>query len=112
MTPRGVVLFRHPGPSTVHGPSRYCLDQILRAEGYQIVTRVVKDRSEVKSGECTYALDNVKGLGVFLEIEIITKDTSAVGAAEVKIKSIAAELGLDDDMIETEKYDRLISEKP
>ena len=49
---------------------------------------------------------------MFLEIETITKDTSAVGAAEVKIKSIAAELGLDDDMIETEKYDRLISEKP
>ena len=87
------------------------MDQILRAEGYQIVTRVVKDRSEVKSGEYTYALDDVKGLGVFLEIEIIGEDDSQVESASATINTIAATLGLDDSMIETKKYDRLMSDK-
>lgn len=88
------------------------MNDILLAEDYRVATRVAKKRVEYKEDEVTYALDDVEGLGAFIEIEIIADDNSALSAYEAKIESIALSLGLSGDMIESKKYDRLMSEQP
>jgi adenylate cyclase class 2 len=85
------------------------MDQILRAEDYRQVTKVIKDRSEAHYQNLTYALDNVQKLGWFIEIESLIEDTADLKKAENAIMAAAAKLSLSEDMIETKKYDQLIS---
>ncbi len=84
------------------------MTEILQADNYRIVTAVLKDRLEIKQGHITYALDTVKRLGDFLEIEILTKDENSMRVAEAEIKKAALQFGLQDSDIEAKKYDQLL----
>lgn len=87
------------------------MEDILKADDYRIVTQVTKDRLEIKQGHVTYALDQVKYLGGFLEIEILTESEDSIAIAETEIKQAAMNFGLSDSAIEIKKYDQLISSR-
>ena len=87
------------------------MHSILSADDYQVVTKVTKDRLEVKDGALTYALDTVRHLGFFLEIEVMTAGEDEISNAETQIKAAAEKFGLTDTEIETKKYDQLMKKK-
>lgn len=82
---------------------------ILTEIGYTLVTCIEKDRTEYEGDGVTVCLDDVVGLGKFIEIEIMCDSESQVALAEDKIMGVALKLGLDASDIETKKYDQLMN---
>lgn len=84
--------------------------EILLAMDYRSVTKVDKIRLEIKTDTVTFALDTVKGLGDFLEIEVLAKDERSLAKTEKVIMAKAAELDLSRTDLEPKKYDKMIAE--
>lgn len=72
---------------------------ILGALGYRELAPVIKLRQYYHKGEVTACVDQVEGLGSFLELEILVKDGSQKEEALTKIERILK--ALDSDMKET-----------
>lgn len=83
---------------------------ILIAMDYRPVTKVDKIRIEVQTKLATFALDTVKHLGDFLEIEVMAEDENNLLETDIYIMTAAAELGLTKADIEPKKYDKLMTE--
>lgn len=83
------------------------MQKIIEEMGYSLVTCVDKERLESRRDNLTIALDDVSGLGNFLEIEVMT-DESDQGETEALIFETAAEFGLGRHDIEAKKYDQLV----
>ena len=67
---------------------------ILRAIGYApAAPEVVKDRTMLQKENVTACLDNVYGLGEFLELEILADSEEQKGAALERIENILNDLG-------------------
>ena len=67
---------------------------ILRAIGYApAAPEVVKDRTMLQKENVTACLDNVYGLGEFLELEILADSEEQKGAALDRIENILNDLG-------------------
>lgn len=84
--------------------------QILAEMDYRLVTLVDKVWRKVSTGEVTLALDCVKGLGDFLEIEIVVPDGSHLAMAEPRIIKTAADYALAEADLEYQKYDKLLAQ--
>jgi len=82
--------------------------QALLAMGWHSVIHIEKVRWHYHAGGVTYDLDNVKGLGDYLEIEIVSEKDSD---AEATLISIAQSLGIASDRIERRNYGTLLQEK-
>lgn len=79
----------------------------LLAMGWHDVIHLEKVRQHYHAGGVTYDLDDVKGLGNFLEIELVAeKDANA----EATLISIAESLGITAGQIEHRSYGRLLEE--
>lgn len=89
--------------------SSQTMEAILLETDFRAVTTVIKDRIEFTGHGLTYALDTVKGLGSFIEIEVVAEDSSRLAEIEEEIMSAAIKLGLDESDIEEKKYDQLIA---
>ena len=85
------------------------MQAILDEMDYRLVTRVGKDRLEVKEGSIVFALDTVDELGSFLEIEILAENTDNLSGLERQIMETARVYGLTEADIEPKKYDRMIA---
>jgi len=82
---------------------------ILKELDFRPITTVDKIRLEVSAGTITYALDKVKNLSDFLEIEITTDNQNEQAEAEQRIMAAAATFGFTEQEIEPKKYDQLIA---
>jgi adenylate cyclase class 2 len=82
--------------------------KILREIGFQEVVSVVKQRSVYQYEDAEICVDVVEGLGYFIEIEIMCSEEEQ-GAAIQRINDIAKELSLNEDQVETQKYDFLLT---
>ena len=69
-----------------------------------------KVRLEAKIDGTSFMLDSVKGVGDFLEIEVLSQEESSIAEAEKHIMAIAVELELTDKDIELRKYDQLVAQ--
>jgi adenylate cyclase class 2 len=85
------------------------MQAILVEMNYRLVTKVEKDRLEVKKDLMTLALDAVDDLGSFLEIEILAEDAENVAELDQQIMVVAKEFGLTAVDIEPKKYDQMIA---
>jgi adenylate cyclase class 2 len=74
------------------------------------VTTVDKVRFETKTSEVTFCIDEVKGLGNFIEIEVLAEDKSNLKDIERQIMTTASSYGLTDKDIESKKYDILVTQ--
>ncbi|MGN0392328.1 MAG: class IV adenylate cyclase [Bariatricus sp.] len=70
------------------------MDKILRALGFFQVAGVTKTRCYMKRDEMTACLDQVEGLGDFLELEVIVADESLREGYLQMMEGLLAELGL------------------
>lgn len=83
---------------------------ILTALGGVLVTEVSKHRKTFSASDrALLLLDNVKHLGMFLEIEVMSDEERSDNNPEGLISRLAESLGLSSDDIEPRKYDELIS---
>lgn len=68
--------------------------QILEAVGFhKVFPKVIKDRTMLQYGEMTACLDQVEGLGDFLELEILVDREEQKDAAQERIASVLETLG-------------------
>lgn len=82
--------------------------EALLAMGWHSVIRIEKVRWHYHAGGVTYDLDDVKGLGNFLEIELVAeKDADA----EATLINLAKSLGVTAEQIERRSYGRLQEEE-
>ncbi len=82
--------------------------EILRRLGFNEDVVVRKRRLVYKLGDVTFELNDVEGLGGFLDIEVISDDVSE---AKGKIWEVAKALGLSEEDVEPRLYQELMKEK-
>ncbi len=75
--------------------------EILSRLGFRVIRKVVKRRRIYRYGEVTICLDDVEGLGKFVEIEVKSDD---VDSAKRKVFEVAELLGLDPSNSIRESY--------
>ena len=85
------------------------MQAVLTEMDYHLVTKVEKDRLEIKKDRVAFALDTVDKLGSFLEIEILAEDTEDLAELEQQIMVAAKAFGLSETDIEPKKYDQMIA---
>jgi len=83
------------------------LEAILSRLGFQRAAGVSKTREFYEIGPVTVTLDDVEGLGSFVEIEILTEDGQEDAAR--RIGAIAKGLGVDGPPIYTSYLEMLLS---
>ncbi|WP_297490361.1 class IV adenylate cyclase [Thermococcus sp.] len=82
--------------------------EILRRLGFNEDVVVRKRRLVYKLGDVTFELNDVEGLGGFLDIEVISDD---VPEAKGRIWEVAKALGLSEEDVEPRLYQELMKEK-
>jgi adenylate cyclase class 2 len=70
---------------------------ILDGLGYDAVAEVHKDRERFAVGEGVVALDDIDGLGTFVEVELDVETEGGVPTARNRAAEILRDLGLDPD---------------
>ncbi|MCM2466831.1 class IV adenylate cyclase [Methanoculleus oceani] len=83
------------------------LEGILSRLGFRLAATVSKMREFYEMGDVTVTLDDVEGLGTFIEIEILTEDDKEDAADRIGV--IAKELGVDGPPIYTSYLEMLLS---
>ena len=80
-----------------------CLD-------WNLVTRVVKTRRSTQIDGITVVVDDVEGLGQFVELEVLVATTEEVEHALSSISQLCTKLGISKEWEEERKYDELLME--
>lgn len=91
--------------------SRENFEYILNALGYKPEIEKVKVGYHFEESGINLELSHVKGLGNFIEIEIVEEDNTEVEAAKEKIFNILDDLGISRDKIEDRYYTQMLKEK-
>ena len=84
------------------------MEQILRILGFELSAEVCKRRTKYSFGDIVIALDEVEGLGIFLEAEAVGDDTNWEAQRE-RVLSILTRLGLDEPI--RSSYLEMLEEK-
>ncbi|MBP1912726.1 class IV adenylate cyclase [Thermococcus stetteri] len=82
--------------------------EILKRLGFNEDVWVKKRRLVYRLGDVTFELNDVEGLGAFLDIEVMSDD---VEYAKRRIWEIAKKLGLSEKDVEPRLYQELLKEK-
>lgn len=85
------------------------LEEILSRLGFRRTATVLKVREFYEMGGVTVTLDDIEGLGLFIEIEILTEENREDAAD--RIGAIAKELGVDGPPIYTSYLEMLLSKQ-
>lgn len=87
------------------------LDRIICTLGFTEWIRVKKVRRSAKKGEITITLDDVEGLGQFVEMERIVAEDSDSVKIQDELFAFLKQLGMTDSNREMCGYDTLMYEK-
>lgn len=77
------------------------------AMGFAPTVRIVKTRRRGRWGEVSLCVDDVTGLGVFLELERLVPPETPGLAAQAELAGMVGSLGVDTERVE-ETYDSLL----
>lgn len=115
INPSGIMLWIVKGPEAdrceavnINNASK--ARSMLHTMGYRQVLEVNKQRSIYFVGEFHITLDRLEGLGDFAELAIMTEDESKLEVYRQELLSLANELGLFAEQLETRSYRELIHE--
>lgn len=72
--------------------------QMLTALGWQEVVTVDKVRLESKTEDYTICIDDVAGLGLFIELEVLAEDDVDVDALQKQMRSFLKSLNIDGEL--------------
>lgn len=88
------------------------MERIITYLGYDTVIRVNKVRTKVHAGEIEVCMDEVEGLGTFIEVELMIADDGDGARAEERLDAFLDSLGIsEDDRVFTRGYDVLLYER-
>ena len=72
--------------------------QMLTALGWQEVVTVDKVRLESKTEDYTICIDEVAGLGLFIELEVLTEDSADVKNIQQQMRNFLKNLNIDGEL--------------
>ena len=72
--------------------------QMLTVLGWQEIVTVDKVRLESKTEEYTICIDEVAGLGLFIELEILTEDDANAGDIQQQMHTFLKNLNIDGEL--------------
>ena len=87
------------------------MTKILELLELKKVVEVSKTRRKSLFGGVTICYDQVRGLGDYIELEVVVSTQEEVDIVIQKIQNLAKELGLSENDIEKRKYDTLVFDK-
>ena len=83
---------------------------IFKALGFVLDVQILKERYVGTLGEFALCLDEVEGLGIFIELEKIVDDNAMVGVVQAEMRRVLEELGLGGEVCKL-SYEAMIREK-
>ena len=86
------------------------VEDFIACLGWNLVTRVVKTRRSAQADGITIVVDDVEGLGQFVELEVLVATTEEVEHALSSISQLCTKLGISKEWEEERKYDELLME--
>ncbi len=72
--------------------------QMLTALGWQEIVTVDKVRLESKTKDYTICIDEVAGLGLFIELEVLTEDSADVKNIQQQMRNFLKNLNIDGEL--------------
>jgi adenylate cyclase class 2 len=78
--------------------------EILRHTGFEYVATIRKRRVFFDIEDITASIDNIEGIGLFLELEAMAKGEKKMHVARTKLLSLVERLGFDPRKIVRESY--------
>ena len=72
--------------------------QMLTALGWQEIVTVDKNRLESKTEDYTICIDEVAGLGLFIELEVLAEDDVDVDTLQKQMRSFLKSLNIDGEL--------------
>lgn len=94
---------------TVKIDSAERMAEILTSLGFVPSAKVIKRRTKYALGDVTFALDDVQGLGLFLEVEVEAIGDANLEDQRTKVISILSQIGLGESI--RKSYLELLTEK-
>lgn len=91
--------------------SRDVMEQILLLQGYKEAVRVQKTRRTAAHNGWEICLDQVEGLGSFIEVEQMAEDGADPRAIYESLKAFLGSIGLQESAVTTMRYDIMILTK-
>ncbi len=85
--------------------------RMLREIGFSKYVEIEKNRMEGKIADIVICIDEVKGLGCFIEVEKIVHNDSEIESAEQKVREFLLSLGVNLDQICDKRYHTMLHEK-
>jgi adenylate cyclase class 2 len=85
--------------------------EFIELLGWTAVTEVRKSRRTGVFRDTTVVVDQVEGLGMFIELEIMVESEQETSLALAQIDSVSKALKLLGDWVEPRKYDELLNRR-
>lgn len=88
--------------------SREQMERILSLMGFTEAARVKKSRIKTRHANWEVCIDEVAGLGAFIELEELAAESADIGAIQAKMRDFLASLGVEASDTGLQRYDVLI----
>lgn len=84
------------------------MERIIRQLGYELFSDITKIRQKTKVGDIEVCVDEVEGLGAFIEAELLMPDDANHDAAVGRLWQLLTSFGITPDSEVHEGYDVLV----
>jgi adenylate cyclase class 2 len=117
-TGRNLLTLKRPGINDLHNTEHETaiadvgeMNAILELMGYKLMVEVRKKRRKANAFGLDFCLDEVEGLGWYVEVEKLTEDSSDVELVQEELFSFLETVGITREDRETRGYDVLVFQK-
>lgn len=114
-TERSILTLKRPGVNELHSTEHETsiadpkeMHEILLLMGYNPIVEVKKNRQKAKALGLEFCLDEVEGLGWYIEVEKLTEDDSRVEEVQEELIAFLESVGLSREDRESRGYDTLV----
>jgi predicted adenylyl cyclase CyaB len=87
------------------------LEKIISYLGYRLYSDLTKTRQKARIGDVEICLDNVDGLGIYIEAEKLVEDAADAALIQKELWQVLDKLGISRSSEETSGYDVLMRRK-
>ena len=91
--------------------SREAMERIVALLGFSEAVRVRKNRRSAQSGVYEFCVDEVEGLGTFIEVERMVDETVEVQVIHDELLGVLSSLGIPPEDRFTKRYDVMVLEQ-
>lgn len=91
--------------------SKDIMEQLLLTLGFSEAVQIKKKRKKAKYEKWEICVDDVEGLGTFMEIEELATPDTSVPETRTRMRAFLTQVGIPEDELFTNRYDTLLLEK-